>query len=55
VIHWFYRFAALEHPEHAHTIARVMVIPAKRYQRNTLSYVDPGEIKALLAAPDRSI
>jgi len=31
-----------------------MAIPAKRYQRNTLSYLDPGEIKALLAAPDRS-
>jgi integrase/recombinase XerD len=53
-IHSFYRFAALEHPEHAHTIARVMAIPAKRYERNTLSYLDPGEIKALLAAPDRS-
>jgi integrase/recombinase XerD len=52
-IHSFYRFAALEHPEHAHTIARVMAIPAKRYERNTLSYLDPGEIKALLAAPDR--
>ena len=54
-IHSFYRFAALEHPEHAHTIARVMAIPAKRYERNILSYLDPGEIKALLAAPDRSI
>jgi len=53
-IHSFYRFAAFEHPEHAHTIARVMAIPAKRYQRNTLSYLDPGEIKALLAAPGRN-
>jgi integrase/recombinase XerD len=52
-IHSFYRFAALEHPEHAQTIARVMAIPAKRYERNILSYLDPGEIKALLAAPDR--
>src|SRR6266566_1040839 len=53
-IHSFCRFAALEHPEHAYTIARVMAIPAKRYERNILSYLDPGEIKALLAAPDRS-
>ena len=53
-IHSFYRFAALEHPEHAHTTARVMAIPAKRYERNILSYLGPGEIKALLAAPDRS-
>ena len=53
-IHSFYRFAALEHPEHAHTITRVMAIPTKRYERNTVSYLDLEEIKALLAAPDRS-
>jgi integrase/recombinase XerD len=52
-IHSFYRFAALEHPEHAHTIARVMAIPTKRHERNTVSYLDLAEIKALLAAPDR--
>ena len=52
-IHSFYRFAALEHPEHAATIARVMAIPTKRYERNTVSYLDLDEIKALLAAPDR--
>jgi integrase/recombinase XerD len=51
-IHSFYRFAALEHPEHAATIARVMAIPTKRYERTTISYLDPDEIKALLAAPD---
>ena len=53
-IHSFYRYAALEHPEHAHTIARVMAIPTKRHERNTVSYLDLDEIKALLAAPDRS-
>lgn len=52
-IHSFYRYAALEHPEHAHTIARVMAIPTKRYERNTLSYLDLNEISALLAAPDK--
>jgi len=51
-IHSFYRFAALEHPEHGHTIARVMAIPAKRYERDTLSYLNRDEIKALLAVPD---
>jgi len=51
-IHSFYRFAALEHPEHAATIARVMAIPTKRHERNTVSYLDLDEIKALLAAPD---
>ena len=52
-IHSFYRFAALEHPEHAHTIARVMAIPTKRYERNTVNYLDRDEIQALLAAPDK--
>ena len=53
-IHSFYRYCALEHPEHAATIARVIAIPTKRYERNTVSYLDLPEIKALLAAPDRS-
>jgi len=53
-IHSFYRFAALDHPEHAATIARVMAIPTKRHERNTVSYLDLVEIKALLAAPERN-
>ena len=53
-IHSLYRFAALRHPEHAAAIARVMAIPTKRYQRNTVCYLQLDEIKALLAAPDRS-
>jgi integrase/recombinase XerD len=52
-IHSFYRFAALEHPEHAHTIARVMAIPTKRHERNTVTYLDRDEIAALLATPDK--
>jgi integrase/recombinase XerD len=52
-IHSFYRYAALEHPEHAHTIARVMAIPTKRYERNTVTYLDRDEIGTLLAAPDK--
>jgi len=53
-IHSFYRYAALRHPEHLATIGRVMAIPTKRYQQNTLSYLSLQEVKALLAAPDRS-
>ncbi len=51
-IHSLYRYAALRHPEHAASIARVMAIPSKRYQRNTLYYLTTNEITALLAAPD---
>jgi site-specific recombinase XerD len=53
-IHSLYRYAALRHPEHAHTIARVIEIPPKRFERATVSYLSPEEITALLAAPDRS-
>ena len=53
-IHSFYRYAALEHPEHAQTIARIMAIPSKRYQHNDICYLDRVEIKALLGVPDQS-
>ena len=53
-IHSFYRYAALEHPEHAHTIARIMAIPTKRYERSTVCYLDHAESAALLTAPDQA-
>ena len=53
-IHSFYKYAAFKHPEHLQTIGRVIAIPTKRYERNTVSYLQREEIKALLAAPDRS-
>lgn len=53
-IHSLYRYAALRHPEHAQTIARVIAIPTKRYRHDDISYLDLSEIKALLAAPDKN-
>lgn len=53
-IHSFFRFAALQHPEHAATIERVLAIPAKRFQRTGVSFLTRDEIDALVAAPDRS-
>jgi site-specific recombinase XerD len=52
-IHSLFRYAALRHPEHAHTIARVIDIPSKKHARPVISYLDTEEIKALLAAPDQ--
>lgn len=51
-IHSFYDYAALRHPEHADTIARVLDIPAKRHHRTDLTYLTPLEVTALLAAAD---
>jgi len=53
-IHSLFRFAALHHPEHADQIARVLAIPAKRYDRALVCFLTPAEVDALLAAPDRS-
>jgi site-specific recombinase XerD len=53
-IHSLFRFAALKHPEHAGVIARVLAVPAKRFDRAIVSYLTPEETDALLAAPDRN-
>lgn len=53
-IHSLYRYAALEHPEHAALIGRVLAIPTKRADRTDIAFLDQTEIDALLAAPDRS-
>lgn len=53
-IHSFFRYAALRHPEHAAIIERVLAVPPKRFERNTVSFLTDIEVEALLAAPDRS-
>jgi site-specific recombinase XerD len=49
----FYRYAALNHPEHAATIERVLAIPLKRHDRTLVTWLTGPELDALLAAPDR--
>jgi integrase/recombinase XerD len=49
----FFRYAALRHPEHAAVIARVLEIPSKRCERKEVRHLDPAEVDAILAAPDR--
>jgi site-specific recombinase XerD len=53
-IHSLYKYSALRHPEHLHTIGRVIAIPFKRHQRGGLTYLNLDEVKTLLAAPDTS-
>lgn len=53
-IHSLFRYAAYRHPEHAHTIQRVLAIPSKRYDKRELDYLDSAEVDALLAAPDQT-
>jgi site-specific recombinase XerD len=49
-----FTYAALQHPEHAALIARVLAIPPKRFDKATVSFLDDREAAALLTAPDRT-
>ena len=49
-----FRYAAFKHPEHAAVIERVLALPAKRFDRALINFLTEDEVKALLAAPDRS-
>ena len=49
-----FAYAALRHPEHAETIARVLAIPAKRSDRALVTWLTEPEVDALLAAPDKA-
>jgi integrase/recombinase XerD len=49
-----FRYAALQAPEHADHISRVLGIPPKRCDRAVVCFLTATEIDALLAAPDRS-
>jgi site-specific recombinase XerD len=48
-----FRYAALHHPEHAQLIAQVLAIPQKRFDKTSVSFLQPEEVDALLAAPNR--
>jgi site-specific recombinase XerD len=48
-----YRYASSRHPEHAAAIARVLSIPAERYDRRIVSFLTAEESVALIdAAPE---
>jgi site-specific recombinase XerD len=53
-VHALFRYAALHHPEHAATIQGVLAIPPARFEKTDIAFLEPGEVEALLAAPDRS-
>lgn len=52
-VHSFFRFMAFEVPTHAAHIQRVLAIPAKRFTRSLIPFLNRQEVDALLAAPDQ--
>jgi integrase/recombinase XerD len=53
-IHSMFGYAALQHPEHAELIARVLAIPPKRFDKALVTWLAEDELDALLAAPDKA-
>jgi site-specific recombinase XerD len=53
-IHSLFAYLALHHPEHAGSVQRVLAIPAKRTQRNLVTYLTEEEVNALLGSCDQS-
>jgi integrase len=53
-IHSFFRYAALEAPQHAGLIQRVLAIPRKRYSPALVDFLTRPEIEALLAVANRN-
>jgi integrase/recombinase XerD len=52
-IHSFMRYAAVRDPASLPVTARVLAIPAKRFDRPVLGYLSSEQVTAILAAPDQ--
>jgi site-specific recombinase XerD len=52
-IHSFMRYAAVRDPASLPVTARVLAIPAKRFDRPVLGYLTREQVTAILAAPDQ--
>lgn len=50
----FFRFVAISDPTWLLHCQRILAMPNKRYVKRTVTFLDPEEIAALLAAPDRA-
>lgn len=50
----FFRFVAMADPTWLLHCQRILAMPNKRYVKRTVTFLDANEIKALLAAPDRT-
>jgi site-specific recombinase XerD len=50
----FFRYVALCEPAYLLQCQQIVAMPDKRYPRRTVDYLEPTEIAAVLAAPDRA-
>ena len=52
-IHSLFKYAALEHPEHAELISRVLAIPQKRFDQGIVAFLSKAEVEAILSIPNK--
>lgn len=52
-IHSFFKFVAVDQPQQAEGIQRILNMPQKRCNRRLITFLDRLEVEALLAAPDK--
>ena len=50
----FFKYVATHEPQLVHHCHQILSIPAKKYERTTLTYLNGAETAALVAAPDSS-
>lgn len=50
----FFRYVAMSDPTWLLQCQRILAMPSKRYVKRTVTFLDAGEMAALLAAPDRT-
>ncbi len=48
----FFKFVAVNEPQLLYHCQRILAMPAKRYEKRAISYLNRDEIEALIAAPD---
>ncbi len=50
----FFRYVAMNEPEHLLHCQRILAMPSKRYVKRAVNFLDGAEMAALIAAPNRS-
>lgn len=48
----FFKYVAINEPQLLYHCQRILAMPAKRYEKRTISYLSQDEIEALVEAPD---
>ena len=48
----FFRYVAIQEPQLLHHCQKILAMPAKRYEKRAINFLNRAEVEALVAAPD---